>query len=196
MKIICALAISILSSSLALSLPAQAATIQISYNFSGGLTAPPVLNFPLLHLNGSATGTVDQSDPLVSAAWNPVTFVTEDDLDLTTGLDHGTFTWTFANGDMLSGLMFEDDTTVDFSTNTGPFTQSLTFTGGTGKFTGATGASFGEGSLGPTGYSIAGDGTLKVPGVPEPATWAMILVGFGGLGAVLRRRRGQAAPTV
>lgn len=26
-------------------------------------------------------------------------------------------------------------------------------------------------------------------GVPEPATWTMMLVGFGGLGAVLRRRR-------
>jgi len=26
-------------------------------------------------------------------------------------------------------------------------------------------------------------------GVPEPATWAMMLVGFGGLGAALRRRR-------
>lgn len=29
--------------------------------------------------------------------------------------------------------------------------------------------------------------------VPEPATWAMMLIGFGGLGAVLRFRRGQAA---
>jgi hypothetical protein len=29
--------------------------------------------------------------------------------------------------------------------------------------------------------------------VPEPATWAMMLVGFGGLGAALRRRRRLAA---
>ena len=26
-------------------------------------------------------------------------------------------------------------------------------------------------------------------GVPEPASWAMMLIGFGGLGALLRRRR-------
>jgi hypothetical protein len=30
-------------------------------------------------------------------------------------------------------------------------------------------------------------------GVPEPAAWALMLLGFGGLGAVLRRRRGQVA---
>jgi hypothetical protein len=30
--------------------------------------------------------------------------------------------------------------------------------------------------------------------VPEPTTWAMMLVGFGGLGAVLRRRRAPASP--
>ena len=37
-----------------------------------------------------------------------------------------------------------------------------------------------------TGGSVPG-------GVPEPATWAMMLVGFGGLGAVVRRRRASAA---
>jgi hypothetical protein len=31
--------------------------------------------------------------------------------------------------------------------------------------------------------------------VPEPATWGLMLVGFGGLGAMLRRRRGQIALT-
>lgn len=29
-------------------------------------------------------------------------------------------------------------------------------------------------------------------GVPEPATWAMMMIGFGGMGALLRRRRSQA----
>jgi hypothetical protein len=30
------------------------------------------------------------------------------------------------------------------------------------------------------------------PGVPEPATWAMMLIGFAGLGFAAYRRRGKA----
>jgi hypothetical protein len=33
------------------------------------------------------------------------------------------------------------------------------------------------------------DSFIPGPGVPEPATWAMMLVGFGGLGGLLRRGR-------
>ena len=33
-------------------------------------------------------------------------------------------------------------------------------------------------------------------GVPEPATWAMMMVGFGGIGAALRRRRQHASPAL
>ena len=38
--------------------------------------------------------------------------------------------------------------------------------------------------VGVDNFQIAGAG-----GIPEPATWAMMLMGFGGLGAMLRRRR-------
>jgi hypothetical protein len=31
------------------------------------------------------------------------------------------------------------------------------------------------------------------PGVPEASTWALMLVGFGGMGAVLRHRKSVAA---
>jgi len=45
------------------------------------------------------------------------------------------------------------------------------------------------------GANVYGLNELRVfdAAVPEPATWALMLVGFGGLGAALRRRRGMAA---
>ena len=35
----------------------------------------------------------------------------------------------------------------------------------------------------------AGSGTVTITAVPEPAAWAVMLVGFGAVGALLRRRR-------
>ena len=40
-------------------------------------------------------------------------------------------------------------------------------------------------------YDAAGVHTAPVGGVPEPATWAMLLIGFGGVGAAARCRRAQ-----
>ena len=37
--------------------------------------------------------------------------------------------------------------------------------------------------------------TERDAGVPEPASWALMLTGFGGLGAMLRARRRPAAAT-
>jgi hypothetical protein len=33
---------------------------------------------------------------------------------------------------------------------------------------------------------------FDVAGVPEPATWAMVLVAFGGIGMALRRKQRNA----
>ena len=33
---------------------------------------------------------------------------------------------------------------------------------------------------------------LATPGVPEPATWAMLILGLGAVGVCLRRRRASA----
>ena len=48
---------------------------------------------------------------------------------------------------------------------------------------------------GPTGLRVemTGSADASTGAVPEPAAWAMMLVGFGGLGMVLRRRRDQVA---
>ena len=55
---------------------------------------------------------------------------------------------------------------------------------------------FTEGAYDAGDYDYIRIGTFSDPnagggvgGVPEPAAWALMLVGFGGLGAVLRRRR-------
>jgi hypothetical protein len=192
MKAIGAVAMSLLGASLVLAVPAQAGTVGITYSFSGSLTAPPDLEPDGLHLQASASGSVDEFNPLVNAAWNPVTFDTTDTLDLGTGLDHGTFTWTFANGDKLFGTMFEDDTTVDFATNIGPFLQLLTFTDGTGEFTGVSGSSSGNGFLNAQNnpnFTISGSGFLTAPelvSAPEPGS--IVLLG-GFLFASLRYRR-------
>ena len=42
-------------------------------------------------------------------------------------------------------------------------------------------------------WTFASQDIVPIGGVPEPATWAMMLVGFGGLGAILRRRRTHLA---
>ncbi|MES2904893.1 MAG: PEPxxWA-CTERM sorting domain-containing protein [Pseudomonadota bacterium] len=37
------------------------------------------------------------------------------------------------------------------------------------------------------------DGFAATPAVPEPGTWAMMLIGFGGMGVAMRRRRRTGA---
>ncbi len=42
--------------------------------------------------------------------------------------------------------------------------------------------------------SVRLDGTLSaVPGVPEPATWSLLVAGFGIIGATIRRRKSAAS---
>ena len=59
-------------------------------------------------------------------------------------------------------------------------------------------ASLSVGSMSGTGYNtfiqqaaIRSDQQVVI--VPEPATWALLILGFGGVGAMLRRRRGSLA---
>ena len=69
------------------------------------------------------------------------------------------FTWLLAvqNGWPLTEHVFEDDSVIYASpSQTGPFTQSLTFTGGTGEFAGASGSVSGNGSLGTTDSLLRG----------------------------------------
>jgi hypothetical protein len=44
-------------------------------------------------------------------------------------------------------------------------------------------------SLDGSNYPVATDGTLSVTRVPEPASWALLIVGFGMVGVAARRRK-------
>ena len=45
------------------------------------------------------------------------------------------------------------------------------------------------GNWGPKGGSFGGQLDFTVAAVPEPATWSLMIGGFGLLGAAMRRRR-------
>ncbi len=176
------------------SVPARAGTISINYSFTGGLIPPPVISGGFVDVNGAGTGSVSQWNPLLNAVWNPVTFDTMDHVSLATGLNNGSFNMTFANGSMLSGMLFEDDSMVNLATGTGPFTQTLTFTSGTGEFAGVTGFTSGEGSVNAGVYTLSGSGYLTAPGLlaPEPGSIAFV---FGGVIFITLRSRRQRSET-
>jgi hypothetical protein len=51
-----------------------------------------------------------------------------------------------------------------------------------------------DGTPGGTGTPIFDTGFITVPtAIPEPATWAMMIMGFGGVGGLLRSRRRREA---
>lgn len=160
------------------SVPGHASTVDFTYNLTGGLTGPPVFIGTGLILDGLATGSFLTSNSGLNAAWSPASMHTHDTLDFATGQSTGIFDFMFADGDTLTGLFFEDDSAV-LATNTGPFTEKLTITGGTGAFAGATGFATGGGVLGATGYTAIGSGTVSGPSVvPEPASVGMFCEGL------------------
>ena len=61
--------------------------------------------------------------------------------------------------------------------------------GGTGTFT--TYTLFGNGA--PQDVQVPGTPTTPTSAVPEPASWAMMIFGFGAIGGSLRRRRNKPA---
>lgn len=109
-------------------------------------------------------------------------------------LSDGEFVWTFADGT----LWGTHDGTISLSGTPGVFdaVENLVFLGGTGAFAGykgwVTSAStvvFGLHEGQPASF---GDGVFngKLTLVSESATWAILIAGFGLVGAKLRRRAG------
>lgn len=111
----------------------------------------------------------------------------------------GVFDFKFDAGDDLLG------TYSGYFTQTGTLNLLNTFidfvvTGGTGRFLDASGWLHAEGTLDrrvPRPINnVTLTGMLNLPAVPEPSGWALMILGFGGVGAAARRRRGQALRAV
>ena len=86
---------------------------------------------------------------------------------------------------------------------TGLFDQQFTYTvlSGTGLFSGATGSFMNVGTVDvrnapPSVLTLNFNGLINAPNVPEPSTWAMMLVGFGLIGGAMRSPRRRQKVTV
>lgn len=107
----------------------------------------------------------------------------------------GLFNFDFASGGTLFG------TYAGLLSNAGSpglvlNSQDFIVTGGTGRFLGASGNFRGDGQItflnGPPAATLSfTEGNIFAPGVPEPATWAMLITGFGLAGLIMRRRRAR-----
>lgn len=83
----------------------------------------------------------------------------------------------FTPGAVVGSLVW-DNPIQSFSTAAGDFTV---------QFGNLSGVTFGSTAIAPVTISVS----KVAAAVPEPATWAMMLTGFFGVGAVVRRQRKQ-----
>ena len=99
----------------------------------------------------------------------------------------GTFVVSFG-ADQFSGTL-NGAATADATPGLFDLLLNYTITGGTGQFAGATGSFVGSGTADPSFHpSIV---SLTFGAVPEPGSWALMLMGFGAIGVVMRTRQSR-----
>lgn len=106
----------------------------------------------------------------------------------------GLFTYSFASGATLFGTysgLLSNAGTIGIIDNV----QNFTVTGGTGRFTNASGSFLGTGNIFFTGGPPSATLTISEAAiaVPEPATWGLMIAGFMVTGLAIRSRR-RASP--
>jgi hypothetical protein len=167
---------------------AEAQSMSFSGSLSGlGLAGPDASCAP-----APSRGTLDPSTSSGSSTLGSFTYGHNWCFSGASGPINGTFGLDFGEDEIFGSVL-------GLATPTGtPFVTDLNLTytilGGTGLYANASG-SFGgiavsqfEPGVG-SHFSLNFLGTVSTPAVPEPATWAMMLMGFAMAGFLIRRSR-------
>jgi len=129
-------------------------------------------------------------DPLTTVGHSNLgdfTLSTKTCIALGGGLSFGTYIIDFG-ADQFSGSFNGGSTPTSIPTISDT-DWLFTILAGTGRFLGASGTFEGIGTADATTRPTHVVINFGPPGVPEPRSWALMILGFGGIGLMLRRRR-------
>jgi len=178
-----ALALALLGSSGA----ALAGNVTLSGSMTGlGVTGPDASCAPL-----AFRGTISPASSTGTSSFGNFTYSHNICLGGADAPSNGTFAFDFGT-DAFQGTM-DGGATSTATPGVSAVAWTYTILSGTGRFLGASGTFQGEGLTDartrPAQVSVSFLGSINAPAVPEPATWAMMILGFGGIGMAMRRAR-------
>jgi hypothetical protein len=170
------------------SLPAHAAIVPFTGTVTGAST---LIGADASCAPATFRSAIDPASTIGTSTLGNFTLSTSTCLTPGGSASFGTFTISFG-ADGFSGS-FDGGSTPTATPGISNVAWLYTILTGTGRFVGATGTLNATGTADartrPTQVLINFDGNINAPAVPEPGTWILMLVGFGGIGLTIRRQR-------